>query len=331
MDNFELFYYTGICFMAFLFGITIGSFLNVCIIRLPLGESLIKRNSHCMTCGEKIRNRDLVPIFSWLFLRGKCRNCKSPISPRYAIVEALTGILFVCVFTKFDVMFDGMAYSAMLCLFLCGVIVLSFEDFDTQEMSVSVLIYLTAISAVTQIATLILPRVFKGNNVELTDALIGLFAVSLPLLIIGFVITPIVYKLFLSEDYASARKIIKRLKHERLLPSEKEKLEKALQKHQDNINEQGNVFGFGMGDIFIMAAGGLMLGYKAVIVAAFVAIFVAAIYAIVLKVKNKNSEEKEVAFAFGPFLGAGLVFAAFWGTELFELYYNFLTVPQLVQ
>ena len=67
--------------IVFIYGICIGSFLNVVIIRVPRGESLIKRSSHCMTCGAKIRVIDLIPVFSWLFLRGKCHNCGEKISP----------------------------------------------------------------------------------------------------------------------------------------------------------------------------------------------------------------------------------------------------------
>ena len=69
--QFYIMFYT----IVFLFGICIGSFLNVVIFRLPKNESLIKRSSHCMTCGEKIRVIDLIPVFSWIFLRGKCHNC----------------------------------------------------------------------------------------------------------------------------------------------------------------------------------------------------------------------------------------------------------------
>ncbi|HPY84952.1 MAG TPA: prepilin peptidase, partial [Ruminococcus flavefaciens] len=71
--------------IIFLLGISIGSFLNVVILRLPRHESLIKSSSHCMTCGAKIRPIDLIPVFSWLFLRGKCHSCGEKISPRYPI------------------------------------------------------------------------------------------------------------------------------------------------------------------------------------------------------------------------------------------------------
>ncbi|MBR1561763.1 MAG: prepilin peptidase, partial [Ruminococcus sp.] len=70
---------------VFIFGACIGSFLNVCIYRLPLNESLIKRNSHCMTCGTEIRKRDLIPIISWCCLKGKCHACGAKISPRYTV------------------------------------------------------------------------------------------------------------------------------------------------------------------------------------------------------------------------------------------------------
>ena len=107
-------YYIFIYVMIFLFGITIGSFLNVCIFRLPAGESLIKKNSHCMTCGTPIKWYDLIPVFSWLFLRGKCRACGSKISGRYILVESLTGILFVLTVMRFDVIVQGFLYPALV-------------------------------------------------------------------------------------------------------------------------------------------------------------------------------------------------------------------------
>ena len=79
----------------FIFGIVIGSFLNVCIYRLPLHESIITAPSHCMTCGRKLKWYDMVPVFSWIVLGGKCRNCKSKISAQYPLIEALNGIIYV--------------------------------------------------------------------------------------------------------------------------------------------------------------------------------------------------------------------------------------------
>jgi leader peptidase (prepilin peptidase)/N-methyltransferase len=80
---------------VFAFGCCIGSFLNVVIYRLPRGKSLVSPGSACPKCGRPIRFYDNIPLVSWLLLRAKCRNCKSPISPRYFIVELLTGCVFL--------------------------------------------------------------------------------------------------------------------------------------------------------------------------------------------------------------------------------------------
>jgi leader peptidase (prepilin peptidase)/N-methyltransferase len=85
-------------FVAFWFGCCIGSFLNVCIYRLPLGMSLVTPPSHCTTCDHKITVWENIPIFSYLFLRGKCRWCGSPISPRYLIGEMLVGLMYMASF-----------------------------------------------------------------------------------------------------------------------------------------------------------------------------------------------------------------------------------------
>ncbi len=102
LDIFELPLSYTITFivMAFILGAVIGSFLNVVILRTPLKQSIVVNRSHCMTCGNQLKNIDLIPIFSYIFLGGKCRFCKSRISPRYWIVELLTALMYtlsVCV------------------------------------------------------------------------------------------------------------------------------------------------------------------------------------------------------------------------------------------
>ena len=331
MYNYETFIYAGICIVVFLFGVTIGSFLNVCILRLPRGESLIKRNSHCMTCGAEIKRYDLIPLFSWLILRGKCRACKAPISPRYSIVEGLTGILFTLMFIRYDIITDGLIYPALLCLYLAGVIVIGFEDFDTQEMSVCVLVYLGAVALVTRVLSVLTPNFIRGNQVSATDGLIGMFAVSVPLLIIGYVITPLVYILFISKDHKSIRKLKKRLKDKSLTAKEREKSEKMLTEKLAAVKEAGPVFGFGMGDVIFTAAAGLMIGWKAIVVAAFIAIILGALAAMIIKIRNiKAEKETENAFAFGPYLAIGVAAAAYYGTEIFDLYMTAFTVPHII-
>src|SRR5690348_11924330 len=81
--------------MIFVVGLAFGSFLNVCIYRLPLGLSVAYPGSACPQCKKAITFYDNIPVLSWIVLRGRCRNCKARISARYAVVELLTGILFV--------------------------------------------------------------------------------------------------------------------------------------------------------------------------------------------------------------------------------------------
>ena len=89
-----------LAFFSFALGSCVASFLNVVIWRLPRGESIVSPPSHCPKCGSRIRWWQNVPIFSWLALRGRCACCKAPISPRYILVEALGGCLFLAMFYK---------------------------------------------------------------------------------------------------------------------------------------------------------------------------------------------------------------------------------------
>ena len=83
--------------IVFLYGIIIGSFLNVCIYRMPKGESVVTVGSHCMNCKHPLKWYDLFPVFSYLVLRGKCRYCGAKISIQYPLVELANGILYVLV------------------------------------------------------------------------------------------------------------------------------------------------------------------------------------------------------------------------------------------
>ncbi len=113
---------------AFLFGTAIGSFLNVCIHRLPKEESVVAPRSRCPACHAPIRALDNIPLVSFAVLRGRCRACGNPISWRYPLVEALTGILFAMTVARFGVTLQ----TAFLLPFLCGLVVVSFIDLDHQ-------------------------------------------------------------------------------------------------------------------------------------------------------------------------------------------------------
>ena len=110
----------------FVFGTVIGSFLNVCIWRLPRDESLLKPGSHCPKCDTHIAWYDNIPIVSYILLRAKCRYCAEPISIRYPLVEALTGALFVCLYLKFSLSIALAVYCALVASF----IVVTFVDLE---------------------------------------------------------------------------------------------------------------------------------------------------------------------------------------------------------
>lgn len=113
---------------VFIFGALVGSFLNVCIHRLPIGESVVFPASHCPHCRQAIQPYDNVPILSYLILRGRCRSCGAGISARYPAVETLTGLAAVAV-----VCAAGLTAHALLAFaFVCALIVITFVDVDYQ-------------------------------------------------------------------------------------------------------------------------------------------------------------------------------------------------------
>lgn len=117
-------------FVCALLGLVIGSFLNVVIYRVPRGESVVRPRSHCPECGEQVRPRDEIPLFSWLLLKGRCRDCSAPISARYLIVELLTGALFAAIAARFGFSAELPAY-----LYLAAIsIALALIDLDVRKL-----------------------------------------------------------------------------------------------------------------------------------------------------------------------------------------------------
>jgi len=100
--------------VAGLFGLVVGSFLNVVIHRVPLRQSVVWPSSRCPVCGEQITPKDNVPLLSYVLLRGRCRNCKARISARYPLVEALTGVLFAGAAYKFGLGLDLISALALI-------------------------------------------------------------------------------------------------------------------------------------------------------------------------------------------------------------------------
>jgi leader peptidase (prepilin peptidase)/N-methyltransferase len=113
---------------AFVVGLAFGSFLNVCIYRLPRGLSVVTPRSACPICKEPIAMYDNIPVVSWLLLRGRCRHCKIPISPRYWMIELLTAFLFLACYWHFGLTLSTIKYCAFSFLLL-GLI---FTDAETK-------------------------------------------------------------------------------------------------------------------------------------------------------------------------------------------------------
>ncbi len=241
--------------LAFLYGIVIGSFLNVCIYRIPLGESIAKERSHCMSCGYQLRGYDLVPLFSWLALGGKCRKCKAAISPQYPIVEGANGLLYIMIFAVNGVNFVSVLY----CFMASALLALSVIDFRTYEIPFGFNVFLTVLG-LCHIA------LDFGNW---SEYVIGFFAVSFFLEILLL---------------ASGGRAI------------------------------------GGGDVKLMAACGLLLGWKLIVLA----FFIGCILGSVIHIIRMKVSHAEHVLAMGPYLSMGILIAALWGNAFIEWYFGLL-------
>lgn len=235
----------------FLYGIVIGSFLNVCIYRLPNKENIAKERSHCMQCGYQLKWYDLIPILSFLCLGGKCRKCKKTISVQYPLIEVVNGILYIAVFFV-----NGMNIESLLyCFLTSALIVLSIIDLRTYEIPFGINLWILALGLIRLIL----------NYKNWASYIIGFFAVSTLLYII----------ILLTKGRA-----------------------------------------IGGGDMKLMAAAGLLLGWKLIIVAFVLGCILGAV---IHTIRIKVSKESHM-LALGPYLSAGIWIAALWG-DLFLKWY----------
>lgn len=156
--------------VVFLYGVIIGSFLNVLIYRIPKKENIAVVRSHCMNCNYQLKWYDLVPLFSWLFLRGKCRKCGEKISIQYPLIEATNGLFYLLVFYKFGLSIESLLY----CLLFSALLALSVIDFRTYEIPVG-FNYFILILGLVRLVT---------DYVNWSNYVIGFLAVSTFLFII---------------------------------------------------------------------------------------------------------------------------------------------------
>lgn len=115
--------------LILIIGLCIGSFLNVCIYRIPREESIAFPASHCTSCGYELKFYDLVPVFSYIFLKGKCRKCNEKVSIIYPIIEIINGLIYLVLFLKFGLTFEFVFFSILSSLML----VISIIDIKTKD------------------------------------------------------------------------------------------------------------------------------------------------------------------------------------------------------
>jgi leader peptidase (prepilin peptidase)/N-methyltransferase len=237
--------------IAGVLGLLIGSFLNVCIYRIPRGEGIALEPSHCPHCKTKLHWFELIPLFSWIGLKGKCRTCKYPISKQYPIVEATNMLLYLLV-----VWVCGLQPVTILyCLLASALLVLSVIDFRTFEIPFGINLFIGALG--------LCALALDYQNWLLY--VIGFFAVSVPLLLVSLI-------------------------------------------------TRGR--GIGGGDIKLMAAAGLLIGFKNILLAFFLGCIIGSIIHLTRMAVTKAGR----VLALGPYLSAGILLAALWGGTFLEWY-----------
>lgn len=234
--------------LAFIFGSIVGSFLNVCIMRLPAGESVVWPRSHCPRCHKKIAGYDNIPIVSYFLLKGRCRHCKQPISLRYLIVELITALTFVALSIRFGLSYDYFFYVVLA----CSLIVATFTDIRERiipdEVSVGGMIVGFILSAIRGVT--ISP--FSFNFIPALNSLMGIVAGGGIIYATGYLFDLVYFKLFKRPPI------------------------------------QGETESMGGGDVKLLALIGAFLGWQRAVIAFFIAPFFGLILGIFSLIKKKD-------------------------------------------
>lgn len=237
----------------FLFGIVIGSFLNVCILRIPNRESIAKDRSHCMQCGYQLKWYDLIPLFSYLFLGGRCRQCKKHISLQYPIIEGVNGLLYVLIFVIKGWNLDAVIY----CFLASALLTLSVIDFRTYEIPFGINVFIFILGIVHLLL----------HISDWKQYLIGLVLVS-----------GIFEIIFL----ASKGRAI------------------------------------GGGDVKLMAAAGLLIGWKL----SYLAMIAGCVIGSVIHLIRMKVAKEGHKLAMGPYLAIGILLSVLWGESFLGWYFG---------
>lgn len=164
----------------FILGLVIGCFLTVCISRIPLGQSIIKPPSHCTNCGTRLRPLDLVPVFSYLFLRGRCRYCGTKVSARYPIVELVTAVSFLLLFNRFSISVEFFASAFLTSILICVIYI----DWEYKIIPNGIVLISLIGGAVLFFYNIFNPVEFYGDR-NIFNPLIGMIVGSGTLLLVA--------------------------------------------------------------------------------------------------------------------------------------------------
>lgn len=300
----------GICF--FVFGLIFGSFLNVCIHRIPRRESVVFPSSACPTCHQEIKAYDNIPVLSWLLLGGRCRNCRTPITPRYAVVELLVGFLFFACYWRFGFTASSFKYCIFSFL-ITGLVFIDAEwkllpDLLTLPGLLIGLVFAWFVP-VDQLLAQIVPILYPAplahgwswHLLSLADSLLGAAVGAAFIFGVGFI-------------YLQAR----------------------------------GVEGMGFGDVKLMAMVGAFLGVKLTVFTIFTASLLGTVFGVAMiasvwlrrteRRMARHRESREVArrrawnsaklvyrfyqIPFGVFLGSMALFALFFGKRVLGWYWG---------
>ncbi len=237
--------------LIFLLGLSVGSFCNVLIYRLPKGEDFVRKPSHCMTCGHALKWFELIPLLSWIIQKGKCRACGVKLSAQYPVVEALNGLMWLVAALIFR---GDWLTVALYCVLFSMLLVLSVIDWRTFTIP---------------------------NGINLVIFLLGLVRLvtdlaNWSLYVIGMLAVALVFLLM-------------------------------------HLGTGGN--GLGMGDVKLVAAAGLLLGWPKMILAVLVGSLAGSVIHIIRMRRGAGRR-----LAFGPYLAAGIWFAALFGGQMITAY-----------
>ena len=241
------------CIFAFMIFACIGSFIGVCFDRIPKGEKIWRGRSHCDVCGKKLSVLELVPIVSFICLRGRCHGCKEKISPVSTFIELATATLGTLMIYVYGLTVQGIAFGLTTAI-LIEITLLDYKTMEISDLACGLI-------ALCSVALMI----WNGSYIS---SLIGAFCVSVPFLIMAL------------------------------------------------------AGGMGLGDAKLMAAVGILLGWKQTLLAAFFGIVIGCIAALILKLRKKRGWKSEIPF--GPFLCVGSFLSMLVGEQILSFYLSLL-------